>query len=132
MIENLVLGLYAPIVFFSCYAVWMLVVRLLLPAFSSRRLDLGTYAIAISACLSLLAHALENSWYGVIRWNDGLAFMSNMWLVVGFWKLIILASSFFAVLALRERAPTKQDVANLVGLGCSLWLLFATAAIWWS
>lgn len=131
MIEDIVLGMYAPIVFFSCYAVYMLFARLLMPAISARRFDLGTYAIAISAFLSLLAHALENSWYGLIRWNGNLSFMLSMWPVIGLWKLIILASSFFAVLALREGSPTKKDVLNLVGLGMSLWLLFTGISIWW-
>ena len=49
MVEHLVLGMYAPIVFFSCYAVWMLISRLLMPAILAKRLNLGTYAIAISA-----------------------------------------------------------------------------------
>ena len=130
MIENLVLGLYAPIIFFSGYAVWMLISRLLIPAFAAHRLDMGTYAIAISACLSLLAHAMENSWYGIMRWNTGLDYLGNMWPVIGLWKLIILASSFFAVLALCEKDPTRHDVANLIGVGGSLWLIFCTLAVW--
>ena len=131
MIENIVLGLYAPIVFFSAYAVWMLFTRLLLPAFKDHRLNLGKYAIAISAFLSLLAHAMENSWYGLARWNDQWAIMNGIWPVIGLWKVVILASSFFAVVALQHEAPTKQTVSQLAAFGIFLWMLFTFIAQYW-
>lgn len=131
MTKYLALGLYAPIVFFSGYAVWMIISRLLLPALIARRLDVGTYAIAISACLSLLAHAVENTWYGVIRWNPQLHYLSDIWGVIGLWKIVILSSSFFAVLALEERAPTGRRVATLLCYGAALWVAFTWIATRW-
>ena len=131
MIESVVLGLYAPIVFFSGYAVWMLFAHLLLPAFKDHRLTIGKYAIAISAFLSLLAHVMENSWYGFARWNNGWQVMNSVWPIIGLWKLIILASSFFAVVALQPETPTKTTMSQLVAFGIFLWVLFTLIAQYW-
>ena len=131
MAEYLLLGLYAPIVVFSAYAVYMLIVRLLLPAFIARRLDIATYAIAISACLSLLAHVLENAWYGVMRWNAGLSAFNTAWPILSIWKVVILLSSFFAVLALQQTAPSARKIAGLSLLAITLWAGFSyLASIW--
>jgi hypothetical protein len=128
MIENLVLGLNAPIVFFSGYAIWTIFRLAILPAFLDHRMSLGVYAIAISVCLSLLAHILENSWYVPIQGNAGLSFVGGIWPVIGIWKLIILASSFFAVLALRENKTTAADIWKLFGVFLSLWAVAAALA----
>ena len=122
VVDLIVLGMYVPIVIFSGSAAAMFWTRLIWPALREKRLEISKYAIGISATFALAAHALENSFYGILRWH------SHWWTewasflpIVGLWKLLILASSVFAVAALRQEDTTHKSLVQLCGLVLALW-----------
>lgn len=128
--KDVVLGLYIPIVLFSLAAVVLLLVRLIIPAFYQKKMNLGTYSIALSSLFSLASHALENSWYGVIRWNnanfqiESLPNRDDIWVVLGIGKIFILISTLFAVVALMaDSASPAWTPRNIFTKGTALALI---------
>lgn len=128
MAEHFVLGLYIPIVIFSCWAAWLILDKLILPSVYEGSFRLTLYAIAVSALLSLLAHAVENLLYGLIRWNAHLKFLNEWWGIVGLGKLLILASCIYAVLALRDQKVDGTGLFKLTLYVLALWAIGAGAA----
>lgn len=128
LIESLVLGLYVPIILFAGVACWLLVTRLLWPAFREHRLDVEHYAIALSAAFALAAHFTENVYYGSARWLKTFDVLNSALFAVGLWKLLILASAVMATAALSRAATDGPHVARLVGIALALWALGAFGA----
>lgn len=119
VIAAAVLGMYFPIVVFSLSAAVLFVHRLLLPAWQHRTLTLDRYALGLSAFFSLAAHAVENVFYGLIRWFPvEFGWMDKWWAVVGTWKLMILVSACFALVALSEHAALTMW--RLIFLGSAM------------
>lgn len=123
VIDLIVLGMYVPIVIFSGAAAAMFWMRLIWPALREQRLEIGKYAIGISATCALAAHALENSFYGILRWNSHWREWADFLPLVGIWKVLILASSVFAVAALRQEATTHKSLVQLCALVLAFWVL---------
>jgi hypothetical protein len=128
MAEHFVLGLYIPIVIFSGYAVWLILKHLILPSVYEGSFRLTLYAIAISALLSLAAHAVENTLYGLVRWSNKFDFLNDWWGIVGFGKILILASSIYAVVALRPKPINGAELFKLSVYALVLWAVGSVAA----
>lgn len=137
LLEALVLGLYVPIVLFSATACWLVVTRLILPAYRKGKLDVEHYAVGGSLVFALAAHLSENLYYGAARWFGKFEMLNDQLLFIGAWKLLILISLVLALTWVRaaEHPPrvepwmAPEDVKVLY-LRHGLWLLARTSC--WS
>lgn len=128
LIESLVLGLYAPIIFFSGLACWMLLTRLIIPSLRDRSFSLDRYAIALSAVFALAAHLTENTYYGAARWVGKFYVLNSQLLIVGAWKLLVLASAVLACAALSKATTDATYIARLTGVALSAWAVASVLA----
>lgn len=123
-----VMGIYLPIVIFSGASCYLLIVRLLLPAWRQGRLDVKHYAIGISASFALAAHFAENAYYGAGRWFGQFHSLNDQLIYVGAWKVLILFSAVFAVAALNAATSDSANVKRVMGLALITWVIGALLA----
>lgn len=128
IIEILAHGIYVPIILFSGISCWMFISKMIIPAFKAGRLDIEHYAIGISAVLSLAAHFGENSMYGPARWFDSFSVVNEAYALVMTWKVLILASSIFAVVALNKAKTGAANLRKVTLAALVVWALGAAAA----
>lgn len=123
IIEQAILALYIPIVFFSGRACWLYITRALWPSIQHKTFRLERHAVAVAATAALLAHFIENTYYGVIRiddedfgqWMSALAVIAPM-------KLIILFGSILAVAVYNKAVFGVQNLMRLNLISAGMWL----------
>ena len=120
--KDVVLALYLPIVVLSLPALWLFATRLLLPLLRARNLDLDRYCIGMSAASSLAAHAVENPYYWLIRaFPERFAWLNQTYVLIGLWKLLIVASCIFALAGLSHAITDRAQLGRLTLLALMLW-----------
>ena len=113
---------------FSGVSCWLLIVRLLFPAWRAGRLDVKHYAIGISASFALAAHFAENAYYGSARWFGQFHSLNDQLIYVGAWKLLILFSTVFAVASLNAATSDSANVKRVLALALFTWAVGALLA----
>lgn len=121
--KEAVLALYLPIVAFALPACWLFIVRLIIPALKHHAREIDRYVIGLSAACALGAHAIEQVFYWTIRVFSTMAWLNDAWVLVGTWKLMILASAVLAYAGLSRAATGRTQIQYLTAIAIGLWVV---------
>lgn len=129
MTRALLLGVYLPILALASAACWMLVQRLVLPAWRAGQLHATRMAIGLGALLAMAAHLWETLLYGLGRWVPAWSWLLTEWHLSVVGKVLILAGVVLTLTGLSQAETNAAHLGRVTALAVLLWAVGAIAAV---
>lgn len=123
-------GIYVPIVLFSLITAIQWVTHWLLPGrHSASARSLTHTLLGLGSMTGMIAHALENSVFGLGNWLNSFVVVNEMHWLVNIGKVLILASVVFTGSAFHPKITSWRGV-GMAAVGVVLvWVVSALVAV---
>lgn len=127
--KAILMGVYLPIGVLSACAAWLLLMRLVVPAWRDGRIKAGSVAIGLGAFLAMTAHLFENTQYGVGRWIEGMRWLliEPPLALVG--KVFILAGAILTLGGLSAAETNAAHLGRIAAVAVALWIVGTVVAV---
>lgn len=129
MTRHLLLGIYLPIMLGAAAACWLLLSRLVMPAWRKGDIQPTRMAIGLGALCAMAAHLAESALYGLGRWVPGLAWLLTEWHLSLVAKLLIIASVVFTLAGLSRAETNAAHLRDIVAAALVLWAVGVATAV---